>query len=56
MRMKWIFRDIGVISVFRYVFAVDLHHRDHKKTKRKGCQKWQPLLFVLKGSDCNYIM
>lgn len=35
MRMKWIFRDIGVISVFRYVFAVDLHHRDHKKQKEK---------------------
>ena len=36
MRMKWTFRDIGVISVFRYVFAVDLHHRDHKKQKEKA--------------------
>ena len=36
MRMKWTFRAIGVISVFRYVFAVDLHHRDHKKQKEKA--------------------
>lgn len=36
MRMKWPFGDIGVISVFLYVFAVDLHHRNHKKQKEKA--------------------
>lgn len=46
MRMEWPFRDTGVISVFRYVLAVDLHHRNHTKTKKEKAAISGSLFFL----------
>ena len=48
MRMEWPFRDTGVISVFRYVFAVDLHYRNHTKTKKKRLPSLAASSFCIK--------
>lgn len=48
MRMRLSFKDTGVISVFRYVLAVDLHHRNHTKTKKKRLPSLAAFSFCIK--------